>query len=138
MANEFAFKSCEVKFYDVDYFDFWQRNIRSIKQFVSMKEDDRRALLRTFTDDEYRDVMNVCAGLPNVTMEVSSKGKRNDEIQAKADELIYSFCCCLNKYITGNLSQFRDLSINALAQLFENTFAYVMERGPVTRFHETW
>ena len=52
-----------------------QRNIRSIKQFVSMKEEERRSLLRSFTDDEYRDVMNVCARLPNITMEVSSKGK---------------------------------------------------------------
>ena len=41
-----------------------------------MKEDERRSLLRNFTDDEYRDVMNVCARLPNVTMEVSSKGKK--------------------------------------------------------------
>ena len=65
-------------------FWFLQRNIRSIKQFVSMKEDERRALLRNFTDDEYRDVMNVCASLPNVTMEVSSKGKRNDKIYVMA------------------------------------------------------
>lgn len=39
-----------------------------------MKEDERRALLRSLADDEYRDVMSVCATLPNVTMEVNSKG----------------------------------------------------------------
>ena len=66
------------------------------------------------------------------------KVKETMKCRQKADELIYSFCCCFVKYIRGNLSQFRELSINALVQLFENTFAYIMERGPVTRFHETW
>ncbi len=51
-----------------------QRNIRSIKQFVSLREEERRSLLRSLTDDEYRDVMNVCASMPNVSMEVTSKG----------------------------------------------------------------
>ena len=45
-----------------------------------MKEEDRRSLLRTFTDDEYRDVINVCARLPDVSMEVSSKGKNIKEL----------------------------------------------------------
>ncbi len=41
-----------------------------------MKEEERRSLLRSLADDEYRDVMNVCARMPNVTMEVTSKGEQ--------------------------------------------------------------
>lgn len=39
-----------------------------------MKEEDRRSLLRHLTMDEYRDIINVCASLPYVTMEVHSTG----------------------------------------------------------------
>ena len=39
-----------------------------------MEEEDRRLLLRTLTDDEYRDVMNVCAVMPNVEMIIKSEG----------------------------------------------------------------
>ena len=54
---------------------FIQRNVRSIKQLVTMKEDDRRSLMRNLTDDQYRDVMNVCATMPHVDLDVESKGK---------------------------------------------------------------
>ena len=39
-----------------------------------MGEDDRRALLRQLTDSEYRDVINVCAMLPNIEIEVQCEG----------------------------------------------------------------
>ena len=53
---------------------FFQRNIQRIRDLVRMEEEDRRALLRTLTDDEYRDVMNVCATMPNVEMTIKSEG----------------------------------------------------------------
>ena len=40
-----------------------------------MKEEDRRALLRSLTDDEYRDVLNVISMMPNINMEVTSEGE---------------------------------------------------------------
>ncbi|KAI0226507.1 J domain-containing protein [Lamellibrachia satsuma] len=50
-----------------------KRNIRNIRQLVSMREDERRALLRTLADDEYANVMNVCANLPYVEMTVKTE-----------------------------------------------------------------
>ena len=55
-------------------FLFFQRNIQRIKDLIRMEEEDRRLLLRTLTDDEYRDVMNVCAVMPNVEMIIKSEG----------------------------------------------------------------
>lgn len=52
----------------------FQRNIRSIRQFVMMKNDERRDLLRTLSEQEYRDVINVAAIMPYVTMDVKSQG----------------------------------------------------------------
>ena len=60
-----------------------------------MKEEDRRSLLRTFTDDEYRDVINVCARLPDVSMEVSSKGKNIKELGCYR---IYYHSDCMSLY----------------------------------------
>jgi len=51
-----------------------QRNIRSLKQLVSMNDDDRRSLLRQLTDSEYRDVLSVCAMMPSVDISVHSEG----------------------------------------------------------------
>jgi len=39
-----------------------------------MREDERRALLRTLADDEYTNVMNVCANLPYIEMDVKTEG----------------------------------------------------------------
>ena len=54
--------------------DVCQRNIRSLKQLVSMNEDDRRSLLRQLTDAEYRDVLSVCAMMPNVDITTHCEG----------------------------------------------------------------
>jgi len=42
---------------------------------VCLKEEDRRALLRSLNEDEYRDVMVVCSMLPNVEMNICCEGK---------------------------------------------------------------
>jgi len=51
-----------------------QRNIRSLKQLVSMNDDDRRLLLRQLTDSEYRDVLSVCAMMPSVDITAHCEG----------------------------------------------------------------
>ena len=52
----------------------FQRNIRNIRQLVSMREDERRALLRSLANDEYANVMSMCASLPHVEMNVKTEG----------------------------------------------------------------
>lgn len=52
-----------------------QRNVQRIRDLVAMEEEERRSLLRSLSDEEYQDVINVCATLPNVEMIVRSEGK---------------------------------------------------------------
>nr|XP_058967109.1 translocation protein SEC63 homolog [Pocillopora verrucosa] len=52
------------------HFTTKKRSVRSIKQLASMKDEDRRALLRNLTGEQYEDVMNVCSMFPYVEMEV--------------------------------------------------------------------
>lgn len=51
-----------------------QRDIRHIRDFVSMDDEDRRSMLRSLSDNEYLDVMTVCAYLPYVEMTVKTEG----------------------------------------------------------------
>ena len=57
-------------------FIFLQRSIRSIKDFVKMKDEDRRNMLRNLSPEEYQDIMNVCAMMPHVTMTAQPSGKK--------------------------------------------------------------
>nr|CAH8861224.1 unnamed protein product [Trichobilharzia regenti] len=43
-----------------------QRNIKSIRQLVSLPEDKRRALLRSLSDEQYRDILVVCSSMPSL------------------------------------------------------------------------
>lgn len=51
-----------------------QRTIRSIQQFLALDDKERRLLLRTLTDEQYHDIINVLSIYPYVTMNVSWKG----------------------------------------------------------------
>ena len=43
-----------------------------------MKNDERRDMLHSLSEQEYRDVMNVAAAMPYVTMDVKSQGKHSN------------------------------------------------------------
>ncbi|KAK4468232.1 hypothetical protein MN116_008388 [Schistosoma mekongi] len=45
-----------------------QRNIKSIRQLVSLPEDKRRALLRSLSDEQYRDILVVCSSMPSLEL----------------------------------------------------------------------
>lgn len=55
------------------HFTTRKRNIRSIRQLACMENTERRALLRSLTDDQYEDVMNVLAGIPVIDLDVRSE-----------------------------------------------------------------
>ena len=42
-----------------------------------MKNSDRRALVRTLSDEEYEDVMAMCAMLPHMAIEAETQGGCN-------------------------------------------------------------
>ncbi|XP_031550222.1 translocation protein SEC63 homolog [Actinia tenebrosa] len=52
------------------HFTTKKRNIRSIKQLVSMKEEERRSLLRNLSNEEYKDIINVCWTFPVIEMDI--------------------------------------------------------------------
>ena len=54
---------------------FPQRNITSIEQFVSMKSSDRRALVRSLTDEEYHDILAMCSMLPHINIKAETQGQ---------------------------------------------------------------
>lgn len=50
-----------------------RRNIKSLKQLAMMSDDDRRSLLRTLTDDQYKDLMKVLAGFPQLSLTITTE-----------------------------------------------------------------
>lgn len=45
-----------------------KRNIKSIRQLVRLPDDKRRALLRSLSDEQYRDLLNVCTAMPTLSI----------------------------------------------------------------------
>ncbi|XP_020622876.1 translocation protein SEC63 homolog [Orbicella faveolata] len=52
------------------HFNTKKRSVRSIRQLASMKDEDRRSLLRNLTGEQYEDVINVCSMFPVIDMVV--------------------------------------------------------------------
>ena len=50
-----------------------RRNIKSLKQLAMMSDEDRRSLLRSLNDDQYKDLMKVLAGFPQISVEITTE-----------------------------------------------------------------
>merc|ERR1719346_887438 len=50
-----------------------RRNIKSLAQLAMMGDEDRRSLLRSLTDDQYKDLMKVLAGFPQLSMTITTE-----------------------------------------------------------------
>ncbi|CAE1323240.1 SEC63 [Acanthosepion pharaonis] len=70
------------------YFVCRKRNIRCIRDFILMKDDERRSILRSLTDEEYLDVMEVCASMPYVTLEIKSEVIDDDDSTITAGSIV--------------------------------------------------
>ena len=58
--------------------DFWSGKIlKSI--FISIKDEDRRSLLRSLSDDQYRDVIRVLALVPIIGVEITTEVVDDEE-----------------------------------------------------------
>lgn len=55
------------------HFTTKKRHIKTIRQFVGMKNEDRRLLLRTLSDEQYQDIINVCWSYPHLEVEVDPR-----------------------------------------------------------------
>jgi len=56
-----------------------RRNIKTLKQLAQMSAEDRRTLLRTLTEDQYKDLLKVLGGFPNLTMTVTTEVVDDEE-----------------------------------------------------------
>jgi len=50
-----------------------RRNIKSLKQLAMMADEDRRSLLRSVSDEQYKDLMKVLAGFPQLSMTITTE-----------------------------------------------------------------
>merc|ERR1719436_1257361 len=50
-----------------------RRNIKSLKQLAMTPDEDRRSLLRTLSDDQYKDLRKVLGGFPYLSMTVTTE-----------------------------------------------------------------
>merc|ERR1719318_2134850 len=50
-----------------------RRNIKGLKQLAMMADEDRRSLLRSFSDDQYKDLVKVLGGFPHLSMTVTTE-----------------------------------------------------------------
>lgn len=62
------------------FFETKKHTIKSIRQFAAMDNEARRSMLRSITDEQYDDIMNVLSIYPYVTMEVSCEVFDDEEV----------------------------------------------------------
>merc|ERR1719367_873966 len=55
------------------HFNSKRRNIKSLKQLAMMADEDRRSLLRTLTDEQYKDLVKVLAGFPQLSLAITTE-----------------------------------------------------------------
>merc|ERR550539_634362 len=61
------------------HFHSRKRNIKTLQQLAKMKDEDRRSLLRSLTDDQYRDIIRVLALIPIIDVEVTTEVVDDEE-----------------------------------------------------------
>lgn len=57
------------------YFQTKKKQIKSLQQYAQLKSEDRRNVLRTFSDEEYNNVMKVLGAMPYIDFQVKYEGK---------------------------------------------------------------
>jgi translocation protein SEC63 len=56
-----------------------RRNITTIDEFVAMKSEDRRSLVRLLSDEDYMDVMAVCSSFPHISITTETQVMDDDD-----------------------------------------------------------
>ncbi|KDR11817.1 translocation protein SEC63 homolog [Zootermopsis nevadensis] len=58
---------------NLKYFSSKKRHIKSIQQFAQLKNEDRRHILQSFSNEQYEDVMKVVGKMPYIELQVRSE-----------------------------------------------------------------
>lgn len=59
---------------NLKYFISKKRQIKSLQQYAQLKGEDRRALLRSLSDEEYENVMKVLGKMPYIDFQITVEG----------------------------------------------------------------
>ncbi|XP_063405135.1 translocation protein SEC63 homolog [Mytilus trossulus] len=70
------------------HFSTKKRHITRIKDFIGMKDSERKSLCRQLSPDEYRDVMSVCATMPHVVMTIRSEVLDDEDSTITAGSIV--------------------------------------------------
>lgn len=56
------------------YFQTKKKQIKSLQQYAQLKSEERRNILRNFSDEEYNNVMKVLGSMPYIDFQVKYEG----------------------------------------------------------------
>merc|ERR1712096_392717 len=79
-----------------------RRNVKSLKQLANMNDEDRRSLLRSLSDDQYKDVLKVLAGIPNLSMTVTTEVVDDEEQHVVTAGSIITVTVLLEREASGS------------------------------------
>jgi len=85
------------------HFNTKKRNIKTIRQFIEMEDEERRLLLRTLSDEQYQDVISVCHSFPRLTVEVKVKVIDDEDMYLVTSGAIVTVIVDLTR---GNFAEF--------------------------------
>lgn len=85
------------------HFSTKKRNIKSIKQFVALDNEERRMLLRTLSDEQYQDVLNVCISFPYLEIGVKTKVLDDEDMHLVTSGSIVTAIVILTRKSLGDL-----------------------------------
>ncbi|CAM4882334.1 unnamed protein product [Rotaria socialis] len=101
------------------FFETKKRTIKHIRQFAAMGDEQRRSILRSITDEQYYDIMNVLAIYPHVTMTVSFGVANDDDEHIITTGAVVTLTMRLHRQNMSSLFS-KELAINSSA-LTNNT-----------------
>ncbi|CAF2060985.1 unnamed protein product [Rotaria magnacalcarata] len=96
------------------FFETKKRTIKHIRQFAAIGDEQRRSMLRSITDEQYNDIMNVLAIYPHVTMTVSFGVADDDDEHIITTVAVVTLTVRLHRQNMSSLFS-KELAINSSA-----------------------
>jgi len=79
------------------HFSTRRRNIKTLHQLARMKDEERRSLLRTLTDEQYRDVIRVLSLMPILNIKVTTEVIDDEDQHVVTAGAIVTVTVCLTR-----------------------------------------
>ncbi|XP_060516867.1 translocation protein SEC63 homolog [Cylas formicarius] len=112
---------------NLKYFLSKKRQIKSLQQFAQLKSDERRHLLRSFSDDEYENVMKVLGRMPFIDFQITVEVMDDDNPTEVTAGAIVTVTVHLTRNDMSTL--FGDETVIENTEITENGVEEVKEGG---------